>query len=228
MPQGFAIAIDGPVASGKGTIAQRLAEELQGFYLSSGGMYRSVALACLTNGIDVTDPEQVIGILGRLKIQIDEDHRIILNDQDVTERITEPDIASAASIIGVIAHVRKVLLKIIQEIAKEKIEKGKIVIAEGRDMGTAVFPEAALKIYLTAKPEVRAQRRLAQYEIQNSDLEEMLQSVKERDTRDVERKASPLAMNPEEHGYVIIDNSTMTVEETVDAIKKKLQKKNLI
>jgi cytidylate kinase len=227
MPQGFAIAIDGPVASGKGTIAARLSMELQALYLYTGGMYRSVALACIKRGLDVTNPEHVISVLGSADIQIVE-HSIILNGQDVTERIKEADTASGGSIVAVIPHVRKVLVKRQQEIAKEAIEKGRIVVAEGRDTGTVVFPDAALKVYLTAAQEIRAKRRLAQYQEPESAFDKVLAAVKERDERDMGRKLDPLPHNPAELDYVIIDNSNMTEDETLEAIKKELRKRNLI
>lgn len=228
MPQGFTIAIDGPAASGKGTIAQRLSQELQAFYMYSGGMYRAVALACINKGLDVTDPEQVIRVLANSDITIGADHNIFLNGQDVTERIKASDTASGASIVGVIPHVRKVLLKRQRELAKKAIEGGRIVVAEGRDTGTAVFPDASLKIYLTATPEVRAKRRLAQYQKDASEFHTMLQAVRERDERDKGRQASPLPSNPEALGYVIIDNSAMTEDETLEAIKQELKKKRLV
>lgn len=228
MPQGFAIAIDGPVASGKGTIAKKLSQELQAFYLYSGGMYRAVALACIQKGLDVTNPEQVIRTLANSDITIRSDHHIILNGQDVTERITESDTASGGSIIAVIPHVRKVLVKRQQEIAHKVIASGNIVVAEGRDTGTVVLPESALKIFLTASPEVRAKRRLTQYNEPASEFEKTLAAVKERDARDSGRKIDPLSVNPEADGYVIIDNSAMTEEETVVVIKGELRERNLI
>jgi cytidylate kinase len=228
MPQGFAIAIDGPVASGKGTIAQRLSQELQGFYLYSGGMYRAVALACINHGADVTDPEQVIRVLAHIDIRIGIEHQIILNGQDVTERITQADTASGGSIIAVVPYVRKVLVKRQHEIVNEQIAKGNIVIAEGRDTGTIILPDAALKIFLTASPEVRARRRLAQYKESETAFAEMVASIKERDERDINRKIDPLPSDPKAHGYVVIDNSVMTEDETVAAIKEELQKKQLI
>ena len=228
MPQGFAIAIDGPLASGKGTVAKKLSKELNGFYLYSGGMYRSVALACINAGRDLTNPEEVISVLGKLSITIGEDHRIILNGKDVTERIAEPDTASGGSIIAVIPHVRKVLVKRQQEIAHAEIEKGKIVVAEGRDTGTAVFPDAALKIYLTATPEVRARRRLVQYNQSEAAFEKLVQSVKERDERDSNRKIDPLPSDPESLGYVVIDNSHWEEAQTLARIKEELRKRQLI
>jgi cytidylate kinase len=226
--QGFAIVIDGPLASGKGTIAQRLANELDGFYLYTGGMYRSVALACLDRGLDVTNPEEVIGILGKLRIDIGEDHHVLLNGHDVTERIKAPDTASGASVIAVIPHVRKILVKRQQEIAKAEIAKGKIVVAEGRDTGTVVFPDAGLKIFLTASTEERARRRLSQYKMPESEFEKMLASLKERDTRDIHRTIDPLPKNPEAHGYLIIDNSNLTQEQTLGKIKGELRKRKLM
>lgn len=227
MPQGFTIAIDGPVASGKGTIAKELAEELNGLYLYTGGMYRSVALECINRGLDVTNPEHVISVLGEIDIQISE-HNVFLNGRDVTERIKESDTASGGSIVAVIPHVRKVLVKRQQEIAKQTIAKGEVVVAEGRDTGTVVFPQAELKVYLTAEPEIRAKRRLAQYERHEAELAKMLEEIHERDNRDKGRRIDPLPSNPENHGYEIIDNSAMTEEETIETIKKLLQERKLI
>lgn len=227
MPHGFAIAIDGPVASGKGTIAQRLADDLHGLYLNTGGMFRSVALMCIDRGLDVTNPEHVISVLPDLQIQII-GKKLILNGKDVTERVTEPDTASGASVVAVFPYVRKVLLKRQQEIVREAIAKGTIVVAEGRDTGTAVFPDAALKVYLTAALEIRAKRRLLQHNEPDSSFEKMLTAVTERDARDTGRKASPLPSNPEAHGYIILDSSDMTEEETLEAIKRELRKRKLI
>lgn len=228
MPQGFAIAIDGPVASGKGTIAQRLSQDLHGFYLYSGGMYRAVALACITKGYDVTDPEQVIRALAKADIRVGPEHQVMLNGQDVTDRIKESDTASGGSIIAVIPHVRKILVKKQQDLAHEAIAQGKIVVAEGRDTGTVVLPDAAVKIFLTASPEVRARRRLAQYKEPESELAGMIATIKERDERDTGRKIDPLPTHPEALGYVIIDNSNMTEDETIEAIEQELKKKTLI
>jgi cytidylate kinase len=228
MPHGFAIAIDGPLASGKGTIAQRLAKELNGFYLYTGGMYRSVALACLDRGLDITNPEEVIAILGTLTIVLTEDHRVLLNGHDVTDRIQAHDTASGGSVIAVIPHVRKVLVKRQQEIAKEEMAKGKIVVSEGRDTGTVVFPDAGLKIYLTASTEERARRRLAQYKKPDTEFENMLKALKERDERDLNRKIDPLPSHPEALGYMIIDNSNLTQEQTLGKIKGELKKRALL
>src|SRR5439155_1239889 len=115
-----------------------------------------------------------------------------------------------------------------QELAKEAIEKGKIVVAEGRDTGTVVFPDAALKVYLTASREVRAKRRLVQYNQPESDFEKMLAAVKERDERDSGRKTDPLPSNPEALGYFILDNSELTEEETLETLKEELKKRKLI
>jgi cytidylate kinase len=115
-----------------------------------------------------------------------------------------------------------------REIANEEIAKGKIVVSEGRDTGTVVFPDAGLKIYLTASIEERARRRLVQYKQPESDFEKMLASVKERDERDSQRKIDPLPANPEALGYLIIDNSNLTQEQTLGKIKEELKKRKLI
>src|SRR5437588_12596118 len=146
MKKGFIIAIDGPLASGKGTIAKRLARVLHGVDLYTGAMYRCLALFCINSTIDLQDHPTVIDQL--LKITIDyRDDKIFLNNMDVTAAIQDSAVAEGASLVGVISEVRWDFVRRQQEIGREAMKKGKIVIVEGRDIGTAVFPDAALKLY---------------------------------------------------------------------------------
>ncbi len=225
----FVIAIDGPVASGKGTIASQLAKALNGFYLYTGAMYRCVALSGIMKGIDLHNEADVVALLPTLAVQFVHE-RIFLNGTDVTDRIKEKDTAEGSSVVAVFPKVRANLVAKQQEIAKEFIEKGMIVVSEGRDMGTVAFPDAALKIYLTASSEVRAHRRLVQYERlgRTVNLAQIMEELRVRDERDQNREADPLPSNPEELGYVILDNSAMNAEETVEAIKKELGKRELL
>lgn len=223
---GFVIAIDGPVASGKGTIASQLAKDLNAFYLYTGALYRAVALLCINKSIDMEDRQAVVSVLQELSISY-KDTAILLNDEDITERINEQDTASGASVVGVYHEVRKAVDQQLQRTAQDVMASGKIVIAEGRDMGTTVFPESPFKVYLTARPEVRARRRMEQYLRKNTDLTKEIEELKKRDKRDTERAASPLPSNPEELGYFILDNSDMTEQQTLDAIKTELKKREL-
>ena len=229
MKKGFIIAIDGPLASGKGTIAKKLAAVLQGVDLYTGAMYRSLALFCINNEINLDNTQEVINQLQKVSVSY-VDGKIELNGNDVTSAIQESAVAEGASVVGVIPEVRKELVARQQIIGNQERSHGKIVIVEGRDIGTVVFPDAALKIYLTASETVRAQRRFAQHK-NNGDkrsFEEMLADVKVRDERDTKRETDPLASNPEKLGYFVLDNSNLNEKETVDAIIAELRRRNLI
>lgn len=226
---GFAIAIDGPVAAGKGTLASKLAEELHGFYLYTGAMYRCLALECINRGVAVDDKAAVEQVLPFIGIRF-EGTKTFLNDVDVTERIQEADAANGASVVSVYPKVREDAVRKQQEIAQKAIEKGELVVAEGRDTGTRVLPDAKFKIYLTATPEVRAQRRLDQFLEQGREVtyEQVLAEVLERDERDKTRETDPLPSNPEALGYFILDDSKMSEEETLAVIEKELKNRNLL
>jgi cytidylate kinase len=228
MPRsGFVLAIDGPVASGKGTLALRLAKDLNAFYLNTGAMYRSIALLCIRAGIDIEDGKSVESVLADFNIEY-VGEQIILNGENVTNRLNEPDTASGASVVGVYKKVREVLVARQQQIADANVKKGMVVIAEGRDTGTVVFPHADFKLYLTARAEVRAKRRMEQYGKSGKSLDEYLNDIRIRDERDMGRVVGPLPKNPAELGYFILDNSDLTEKASIDAIKKELKERKLI
>ncbi len=230
MPQGFSIAIDGPVASGKGTTAAALADKLGGFFINTGGMYRTVALLCIERGIDINNEAAVTGILPDVNIEV-RDGKIFLNGKDVTERITREDTSNGSSMVGVYGSVRKALVRKQQEIGKGVIDHGQIVVAEGRDAGTRIFPEASMKIFLTANTKVRARRRQTQYEAKGikKELPELIEEIKERDDRDSHREIDPLQIaDPEKAGYWVLDNSNQTPEQTAEVIMRELIKRGLI
>lgn len=230
MHKGIIIAIDGPVAAGKGTIAPELAQRLHGFYLYTGATYRCLTLYCLQKGISFDDTEAIIAQLSNVTIDL-KGLNVYLNGEEVTQAIKGIDVARHVSIVASIPQVRKHMVKRQQEIARESREAGELVVVEGRDTATVVFPEADLKVFLTATPEVRAKRRLAQHRLMGNTtvtFEDVLSDLQKRDKEDTERVADPLVKDPENHGYFIVDNTGMSEAETVDIIIKELQKRNLL
>ena len=225
MDKGFVIAIDGPVASGKGTIAPKLSEKINGTYLYTGGTYRAVALYCLQNNIVADNKSAVIGALSDIKIDL-RGKNVFLNGIDVTEEIKTPDVAILSSKVSVFREVREEMVKVQQDAAEREIMEGKVVITEGRDTGTKVFPDAKVKIFLTADSVGRAKRRMKQYEDKGIKLEfeKVLKETLERDKRDFERETDPLSKEPEKLGYIVIDNSNQTEEQTVAIIISELKK----
>ena len=225
MSKGFVIAIDGPVAAGKGTVSPLLAKNLNGFYLYTGAMYRCLALLCIKRGVDTKDENIVVTILPEFRINVS-DNKVFLNGEDVTERIKEEDVAMASSDVAVIKKVREEMVSIQREIANKLIDEGKIVIAEGRDTATRVFPNAKLKIFLTATPEVRTKRRLLQIEErgEKAEFENVLKDVKLRDEQDSDREIDPLVKDPQAFGYFVLNDSEMSEEETIKTIIKEVKK----
>lgn len=215
-----AIAIDGPVAAGKGTIAKLLSAKLQGFNLNTGAMYRCVALYCLEHNVSMQKPNDVIAVLPHITIDL-EDEKVFLNGKDVTEDVKKREVSQFSAKVAAIGTVREAMVKRQQEIGLKKMQKGMAVVAEGRDAATKIFPDAPLKIFLTARPEIRAKRRYEQMGGKNNHtitFEQILADTNERDRRDYERKVDPLVKNPEEYGYIILDNSDLGEEETVNTV----------
>lgn len=229
MNSGFVIAIDGPAAAGKGTIAPKLAENLHGFYLYTGAMYRALALFCMMNNVNVDNENSVFKILDSFHYHTDE-NGIYLNGENVIDKIKDSEVAMGSSKVATYPKIRNALVLLQQDIAKQKTEKGMIVVAEGRDTGTKVFPSAALKVFLTASPEVRAKRRLEQHKTRGDEIDfnRLLQEVNARDKQDSERKTDPLVSDPKNHGYFVLDNSNLDESQTLQKIIDELQKKGLI
>jgi cytidylate kinase len=209
MPK-LVIAIDGPVGSGKSTLARRVAELLGYVYVDTGAMYRSIALKALRRGISLNATDQLTSLASETRIDLraqDGTQQVFLDDEDVSTAIRTAEVAQAASKVAVVPGVRKVL------VAEQRRagERGGVVM-EGRDIGSVVFPDAQLKIFLTASPEVRAERRWREH-VQKGDaidLARTVEEVHERDRRDRERSASPLVRAKD---AVVVDSTAMEPEE---------------
>jgi cytidylate kinase len=223
MKKGFAIAIDGPVASGKGTISKLLAKELNAVYLDTGAMYRCVALYLLEQNIDYKDESKVIPALEKINIEISRD-KIFLNSLDVSAKIRTYEVDLLASPVSGIVEVRRFLVGKQQEIAKSLLENGELLIAEGRDVATNVLPNADLKIYLTASEEIRAKRRYQQYQERDiaKSLEEVDKDTRARDNQDININHS-LVSDPKSVGYFVIDDSELSKAQTLEIILGKIK-----
>jgi len=210
--QRLIIAIDGPVGSGKSTLARRVAAMLEYIYIDTGAMYRAVALKATRNGVSVDDAsaENLVALARETRIDlraIDGAQQVLLDGEDVTAAIRTPEVAQAASKVAVNPGVRHVLVT-------EQRRAGECggVVMEGRDIGTVVFPDAQLKIFLTASPEVRAERRWREHQQKGDsiDLARTLDEIYQRDRRDRERTTSPLVQAED---AVFVDSSAMESEE---------------
>lgn len=212
---GLIIAIDGPVGSGKSTVARRVAELLGYLHLDSGAMYRAVALRAMRAGVALDDDAGLERVArdARIKMEMNgTERRVLLDGEDVTLRLRGPEMSLYASRVAVVPGVRRVLVTHQQRMGAP----GRIVV-EGRDIGTVVFPHAGLKIYLDADLEVRARRRWMEYEQKGTptDLSRMMEEVRERDHRDRDRAASPLRRAGD---AVYVDCSAMEAEEVARLI----------
>ncbi len=202
------IAIDGPTASGKGTIAERVARALGFRYLDSGALYRLVAWRALERGVDTAD-EAALASLAASMDPTFANGRIEVDGQDVTDAIRREEVSRAASQVAVHPRVRQALLDL-----QRSRRQAPGLVADGRDMGTVVFPDATLKVYLTASVDARAERRHKQLIDKGfpANIDTLSQELRARDQRDSERTASPL--KPAEDAYQF-DSSALTIEEVV-------------
>lgn len=205
------IAIDGPVASGKGSVSAGVARALGFHVLDSGALYRLTGLSCVLNGVSLNDEEAVTQTAKNLK-PLFKDGLIFLEGKDVTDAIRTEEAGLNASKIAAYPAVRKALFELQRSSA---VAPG--LVADGRDMGSVVFPDACLKIFLTASAESRAQRRYNQLKEKgiSSNIGDLVSDLKERDRRDMERSVAPL--KPAE-GARILDSSHLTLQETIDQV----------
>jgi len=205
------IAIDGPTASGKGTVAQRVSAVLGWHYLDSGAIYRLAALAALESGLALDDESALAQRAATLPIEFQAD-RVLLSGRDVSDAIRAEAVGEAASRIAVLGALRAALLE-----RQRDFRRSPGLVADGRDMASVVFPDAALKVFLTASAESRAERRYKQLIEKgfSANLDGLLRDLRARDARDAGRTHAPLVAA---EGAVIIDSTTLTVEQTVQAV----------
>ena len=216
------IAIDGPVGSGKSTLARRVAEMIGYLYIDTGAMYRAVAMKALRRGISFDSTDALTALAGETHIDLRQQNgtqQVLLDGEDVTSGIRTPEVAQAASKVAVISGVRKVL---VAEQRRAGQQGG--VVMEGRDIGSVVFPDAQLKIFLVASPEIRAERRWREHEQKGDhiDLRRTLEEIHERDRRDSERASSPLVQAPD---AVVVDSTAMEPEEVARLVVMLAQNK---
>lgn len=222
----FQIAIDGPVAAGKGTISRLLAEKLNFLYVDTGAMYRAAALLAIQNNIDFNQEDKIVSLIAQSTLEMrnpqgdkEADGRLttlILNGKDVSWAIRTAKCSDGASKVATLAKVRQILVE-----KQKQIAETQNVVMEGRDITFKVLPEADLKIFLTADLEIRAKRRHLQYLTKGIDqsLAEVVEEVKARDERDMNRQIDPL--HPTADSW-ILDSSHLNIEEVVDLIVNKV------
>ena len=216
------VAIDGPAGAGKSTLARRLAAELGYIYVDTGAMYRAIGLYALRAGKDPKDNEAVNALLPEIELRfafIDGEQHIYLKNEDVSTAIRTEQVGMAASAVGANPAVRAFLLELQREMAKKQD-----VLMDGRDIGTVVLPDAAVKIFLTATPEARAARRWKEYRQKGTEVsyEKVLEDVKQRDDQDIHRAAAPLRQAED---AVLLDTSELDFEQSLAAMKKIIAEK---
>lgn len=206
------VAVDGPVGSGKSTVARRVAERLGFVYLDTGAMYRAVGLLATEAGVDLADEPAVVAAAAKARLRFDGDGRLWAGDREVSGLIRTLEMGAAASVVSALPGVRRLLVE-----RQRELGAGTDIVMEGRDIGTNVFPGAEVKVFLTARPEVRAARRAAELRAKGDEVAEaeVLAALVERDRRDSEREVAPLRRAAD---AVEVDTSELTLDEVVDAV----------
>ena len=228
MRTSFQIAIDGPVAAGKSTVARELAKKLNFVYVDTGAMYRAITLLVLEKGVAINDESAIVDLLKKTKIDVrsprgeEVDGRlstVLLNGKDVSWEIREPRVGAEVAKVASLPKVREVLVEKQREIATERK-----VVMEGRDITYVVLPQADLKIFLTAREEVRIERYFLKMKAGNPDLtkEQARELLVQRDKLDKTRKTSPLKIV---EGAWVLDTSDLSIPEVVDKIVEKVKEK---
>lgn len=215
---GIIIAIDGYSSCGKSTVAKEVAKILGYTYIDSGAMYRAVTLFCLRNNLapgGVVDLERLRSMIDSINIRFVynpelQKHETFLNGENVEEEIRRPEVANLVSPVSIIGFVREALVK-----QQREMGKSKGIVMDGRDIGTVVFPEAELKIFMTASPEIRAKRRYDELIAKGVqvDTADIIKNIQDRDRIDSTREISPLRQADD---AIVLDNSNMTREEQLD------------
>jgi cytidylate kinase len=205
------VAIDGPAGAGKSTIARRVAQKLGFTYIDTGAMYRAVALWAMRQGVDLSDMHRMEQLALAAEIELSPG-RINLNGEDVTDAIREPEVSNSASKVAVIPGVRRAM------VAKQRaIGERSSVVMEGRDIGTVVFPNAEIKIFLDANPAERVRRRFEEGQARGESVSQdaLAQQMAERDRRDSTRADAPLTQAPD---AIYLDSTPLTIDEVEEAI----------
>lgn len=212
------VAVDGPAGSGKGTLTKLVADKLNLQYIDTGAMYRCIALKMLEEGIGLEDTDKIKEILDGIEIDL-QGPKVILNGRDVSKEIRTVEVANFTSPVSTIDFVRTKMVELQRGLGKEKD-----IIMEGRDIGTVVFPNADVKIYLDASAEERANRRLKQNKEKgiNTSYEEILENIKSRDKND---KASNVGTFKQAEDAIYIDSTNLTIEEVTDRIVNIIKEK---
>lgn len=216
---GFIVAVDGPAGSGKSTISKVVAEKFNLTYLDTGAMYRMIAFKSLKDGINLDNIDEVVKLLKDVNIDM-KDGKFYVDGTDVSAEIRTPEITGIVSKVAAIKEVRVKLVDL-----QRKISHGKNVILDGRDIGTVVFPNANLKVFLVASPEERAKRRVLDFKNKGIEekFEDVLSEIIRRDEFDSNRKESPLKKADD---AIEIDTSFMNIDEVVGAISKLVEERN--
>lgn len=218
MKKNISVAIDGPSAAGKSTIAKMVAKKENFIYIDTGAMYRCVAYYCLTQKIDLNDEKAVEQAIEHIQIRLTSDNKVYLNDEDVSNQIRQDQVSLGASCVSKYQAVRSFLVD-----EQRKMAKAGNVILDGRDIGTVVLSNADLKIYQIASVETRAKRRYLENLERglDADLETIKKEIEERDYQDTHREISPLKKAED---AVELDTSSLTLEEVVEQVLTLIQK----
>lgn len=222
------IAIDGPLASGKSTVASILSRKLKILYVYTGAMYRAVAYLAKSHGLDYDNEPAILALLEKTEIILKQTSRkgqfcsVFLEGSDISEEILTPEMSQGSSAVAVLPKIRQELVK-----RQKKIAVGQSVVMEGRDITNKVLPKADLKIYMTADISERAKRRLKQLEEKGvkEDINQVKEETKKRDYKDTHRQAGPLIISKD---AFILDTTDLSINEVVKQIIEKLESKNLI
>jgi len=216
---GRVIAIDGPVGAGKSTIARALARRLGFRYVDTGAMYRSVAWAAVQKGVSLSNEAAVAGLARELDIEFvpgPSGQRVLIDGGDATEAIRRPEMSEASSVVSAYPAVREAMVAL-----QRRMGAARDVVMEGRDIGTVVFPDAEVKVYLDASLDERAGRRFRELQGRGETVtyEEVRRALEDRDRRDSTRAHSPLRVAP---GAIVVNSTGMAVDEVVDEIVRRM------